>query len=275
MELLSYPFFIRVLAASILISVACGITGSYIVARRIVFLGGSISHSSFGGIGIGHYFGFNPIIGAGIFAILTAFAIEKISKETEMRIDSVIGILWSFGMAVGIIFVFITPGYTPNLISYLFGNILMVSPFDLVSISITVLAIVIVFAVFFREILYVAFDEEFAMTQGVNVKAMNYLMLCLIALTIVISIRAVGIILVISLLTIPQVTAGIFTGDFKKIIFGSVAFAMLSSVTGLVISSLLDIPSGAAIIFTAALIFILARMAKALFVSNLRQKNFT
>ena len=265
MELFSYPFFMRVLTASLLISVACGITGSYIVARRIVFLSGSISHSSFGGIGIAHYFGFNPVIGAGIFAVLSAFAIEKISKSTKARIDSVIGILWSFGMATGIIFVFMTPGYTPNLISYLFGNILMVSLFDIALISVTLFIIVTVFIVFFREILCIAFDEEFALTQGIRVTAMNYLMLCLTALTIVISIRAVGIILVISLLTIPQATAGLLTGDFKKMILASIAFAIFSSLSGIMLSSALNIPSGAAIIFTSSLGFAAAKTAKTIF----------
>ena len=264
-ELLSYPFFIRVLAAALLISIACGITGSYIVARRIVFLSGSISHSSFGGIGIAHYFGFNPIIGAGIFAVLSAFAIEKISKSTKTRIDSVIGILWSFGMAIGIIFVFLTPGYAPNLVAYLFGNILMVSFFDIVLVTVTLFIIITVFALFFREILCIAFDEEFAFTQGIRVTAINYLMLCLTALTIVISIRAVGIILVISLLTIPQATAGLLTGDFKKMILASIGFAVFSSLSGIVISSILNIPSGAAIIFTSSLTFAAVKTAKTIF----------
>ncbi|MCL1910649.1 MAG: metal ABC transporter permease [Leptospirales bacterium] len=264
-ELLSYPFFTRVLTAALLISAACGITGSYIVARRIVFLSGSISHSSFGGIGIAHYFGFNPIIGAGIFAVLSAFAIEKIARSTKTRIDSVIGILWSFGMATGIIFVFITPGYAPNLISYLFGNILMVSLFDIALITVTLFIIAAVFIIFFREILCIAFDEEFALTQGIRVTAINYLMLCLTALTIVISIKAVGIILVISLLTIPQATAGLLTGDFKKMILASICFAMLSSLSGIVISSVLNIPSGAAIIFTSSLIFAAIKTAMTIF----------
>jgi zinc transport system permease protein len=261
-DLLSYPFFMRVIIAALLISAACGITGSYIVARRIVFLSGSISHSSFGGIGIAHYLGFNPVAGAGIFAVLTALAIEKISKSAGTRIDSVIGILWSFGMATGIIFVFLTPGYAPNLVAYLFGNILMVSVFDIISVVVVLLVIIIVFTVFFREILYVAFDEEFALTQGINVTAINYLMLCLTALTIVISIRAVGIILVISLLTIPQTTAGLLTGDFRKMIMASIGFAALSSLGGIIISSVLNIPSGAAIIFTSSLIFVTVKIAK-------------
>ena len=270
MELFSYSFFVRVLIASILISIACGIVGAYITARRIVFLSGSISHASFGGIGMGHYFGFNPIIGAGIFAVIAALAIEKISQKKGMRIDSIIGILWSFGMAVGLIFIFMTPGYAPNLVSYLFGNILTVSPFDLVLVSIITFAIIFVFIVFFREILYIAFDEEYALTLGIPVKALNYLMLGLVALTIVISIKAVGIILVISLLTIPQVTAGLLTGDFKKMIFLSIGFALLSSLAGLAVSYTLEIPSGAAIIFTATFCFVITNIIKSIFTRSKR-----
>lgn len=265
-ELLSYDFFIRVLIASALISLACGIVGTYITTRRIVFLSGSISHASFGGIGMGHFFGFNPIVGAGIFAVIAAFVIEKISKKKGMRIDSIIGILWSFGMAIGLIFIFMTPGYAPNLVSYLFGNILTVSPFDIISVSLVTLTIVVVFILFYREILYIAFDEEYAVTLGIPVKAINYLMLALIALTIVISIKAVGIILVISLLTIPQVTAGLITNDFKKMIFLSIGFALFASFTGLLASYALEIPSGAAIIFAATICFALTAAVKTIYI---------
>jgi zinc transport system permease protein len=273
MELLSYPFFIRALVVSVLISVSCGIVGTYIVSRRLVFLGGSISHSSFGGIGIGYYLGFNPLLGAAAFAILTAFAIEGISRRTEMRQDSVIGILWSFGMAVGVIFIFMTPGYSPNLISFLFGNLLTVSLFDIIAVSVVTLLVVAVFALFFRIILYIAFDEEYAITQGLPVQAVNYLMLGLIAITIVISIRAVGIILVISLLTIPQVTAGLLTGNFRRLTGYSICFAVIASVGGLFISYFLEIPSGASIIFTAVIVFIVVRMLRKGAITRRRARN--
>ena len=272
-ELFTYPFFLRALAAAVLISIACGIMGSYIVSRRLVFMGGSISHASFGGIGIGYYMGFNPLLGAAVFAILTAFSIEHISKKTDMRIDSLIGILWSFGMAIGIIFIFITPGYAPNLMNYLFGSILTVSTFDIAAVSITALAVITVFSLLFKQILYIAFDEEFAFTQGLPVRAINYLMLGLVAITVVISIRAVGIILVISLLTIPQVTAGLLTGNFRLLIRYSIIFAMMSSVSGLLISYYLEIPSGASIIFTAVVIFIFVRIVKNGLIQKRRAEN--
>ncbi len=270
LDLLTYPFFQRALIAALLVSIACGLIGTYIVSRRIVFLGGSISHASFGGIGIGYYFGFNPIIGAAFFAVFSAFTIEYFTRRTQMRTDTLIGILWSFGMAIGIIFIFITPGYAPNLMSYLFGSILTVSYFDLgVMGGVTSLAI-ITFLALYREILYLAFDEEFAVTQGLPVKLINYIMLGLIALTIVINIRVVGIILVISLLTIPQATAGLFTSNFKKLIWYSIFFAFLSSMSGLMASHFLEIPSGASIIFASVIIYSIARTGRKIF---LKQKS--
>jgi len=268
LEILSYPFFQRALIAAILVSIVCGIIGTYIVSRRLVFLSGSISHASFGGIGIGYYFGFNPIIGAAVFSILSAFVIETITRQTRMRADSLIGILWSFGMALGIIFIFLTPGYAPNLMSYLFGSILTVSWFDLGAIAAISLAVVAVFSILYREIIYLAFDEEYATTQGLPVRAINFILLSLIALTIVINIRIVGIILVISLLTIPQVTSALFTSDFKNQMWLSIFFALIASCSGLIASYWLEVPSGASIIFTSVIIFILARIAKRIFMKQ-------
>ncbi|PKL40573.1 MAG: hypothetical protein CVV44_02930 [Spirochaetae bacterium HGW-Spirochaetae-1] len=263
-ELLSYPFFQRAILAALLASLTCGIIGTYIVSRRIVFIGGSISHSSFGGIGMGYYYGFNPIIGAAVFAVFSAFSIEFLSRRTNMRTDSLIGVLWSLGMAVGIIFVFITPGYAPNLMSYLFGSILTVSWVDIGIMAAIGAVTVLIFTLFFSEILYIAFDEEFATTRGMPVRALNYLILALVALTIVITIRVVGIILVISLLTIPQVTAGLLTGDFKKIIGLSIVFGFTSSFAGLMAAHWLKIPSGASIIFSAVILFLIVKTWHAL-----------
>lgn len=257
MELLSYPFFLRALAAAALISIACGIVGTYIVSRRIVFMAGGISHASFGGIGIGYYLGFDPIAGAGVFAVLAALLTERLSEKSKMRIDSAIGLLWSLGMALGIIFIFLTPGYAPDLTVYLFGSILTISAADLWAVGAVTLTTALSFALLFRKILYIAFDAEYARTQGIPVRVVSYYVMALTALTIVISIRAVGIILIISMLTIPQVTALLLTGDFKKMLFLSIGFALLASVSGLVFSAVLEIPSGAAIIFTSAVIYAL------------------
>lgn len=266
-ELFRYQFFYNAFLSALLASIACGFIGTYIVARRIVFISGGITHSSFGGIGISYYLGFNPVLGAAVFSILSALGIEYISKKTEVREDSAIGILWSLGMALGIIFIFLTPGYSPNLMTYLFGSILTVNSTDLLLMGMNTLIIVVFFLIFYRIILYISFDEEFARAHKVPVMFFNNILLIMVALTIVLSIRVVGIILVISFLTLPQTTANIFTKDFKKMIGFSVLFGCLGSFSGLIISYYANIPSGASIIFSFAVIFIVAKALKELSLS--------
>lgn len=254
-ELFQYDFFLKAFLAAIFASISCGIIGGYIVSRRIVFISGGITHASFGGIGLAFFLGFNPLLGAILFAISSALGIQFFTKVAEIREDSSIAIWWSLGMALGIIFVYITPGYKPNLMSYLFGNILTVSSEELWWMFILNLVIITFFIFLFNKILYIAFDEEFARTAGLRVDLFNYTMMTLIALTVVLNIRVVGIILILSLLTIPQATANLFTNDFKKLLFLSSAFAFIGTVFGLFVSYFLDIPSGATIIFTLVLMF--------------------
>lgn len=265
LQLFSYDFFQKAFLAAVFASISCGIIGTYIVSRRIVFVSGGITHASFGGIGLAFYLGFNPLLGAVAFAVMSALGIQFFTRVGRVREDSSIAIWWSLGMAVGIIFVFITPGYTPNLMSYLFGNILTVTRSELWWMFILVAAIIIFFALYYRMILYIAFDEEFARAAGLPVSLFNYLIITLIALTVVLNIRVVGIILILSLLTIPQATANIFTRDFKKLLFLSSFFAFFGSISGLLISYYLDIPSGAAIIFTLVIIFGLIKLYKHFF----------
>jgi len=259
-ELLQYKFIVNSLLAGILASISCGIIGTYIVTRRMVFLSGGITHASFGGIGIGYFFGFNPVISAAIFGILSALGIEYVSKRSNIREDSAIGILWSFGMAIGIMFVFLTPGYAPNLMSYLFGSILTVSALDIwLMLALSVL-LILVFSLFYRLILFIAYDQEFARTHQIDVSFFNYLLISLVALTIVLNIKVVGIILVISLLTIPQSIANLFTKNFKNIMLVSVVIALIGAFLGLLISYKINIPSGASIIFSLVMIFFIAKM---------------
>ena len=252
MDLLQYGFFQHALLGSLLTAIACGIVGTYIVSRRLVFISGGITHASFGGLGLGFYLGMNPILMAMLFSVLSAFGVEWASKTQNVREDSAIAGIWSLGMALGVIFIFLTPGYAPNLSAYLFGNILTVSTGD-----------IIFFSLFLREIVYVAFDRDFALTQGVPVKCIEYVMMCCIAVTIVLSIRLVGIMLLMSLLTLPQITVNLFTSDFKKIIFGSIAIGFLGCVFGLVLSYLLNVPSGAFIILVLVLFFLIVKAIKA------------
>ncbi len=262
MGLLHYDFFINALLAGVLTSITCGIMGTYIVSKRIVFISGGITHTSFGGIGLGYFLGINPVLGAAVFSILSVFGIELMSKKSDVREDSAIAIMWSFGMAVGIIFIFLTPGYAPNLMTYLFGSILTVSHLDLWLIASLAVIVSVFFILFYKIILFISFDDEFSRTRDIPSSWMNYILMSLVALSIVFSIKVAGIILVISLLTIPQTTANLFVKDMKKIIFLSIVLGMCGSVGGLLISYYFNVPSGASIIFLLVLIFILLRIVK-------------
>jgi len=272
-SILSYGFILRALEAALLASITCGFIGAYIVARRMVFISGGITHASFGGIGLGYFLGINPIFGAAVFSIMSAYGIRLVSKQSEIREDSAIGILWSLGMAVGIIFIYLTPGYAPNLMSYLFGSILTVTPTDLAIMGILTTVAVAIFVLFYRTILFISFDEEYARSHKAPVETFNYLMLTLVALVIVINIRVAGIILVISYLTIPQSTANLFVNDLKKIIILSMIISFTGSVTGLLLSYYWNIPSGATIIFVFVVIFALARAVQ--YLNVLRKRKST
>ena len=259
-ELFQYRFFTNALLASLFTSINCGIIGTYIVTRRLVFISGGITHASFGGIGLGYFLGFNPILSAIIFSIFSALGIEFLAKKAEIREDSLIGIFWSFGMAMGIIFVFLTPGYAPNLMGYLFGSLLTVTAFDIrMMIGLTIM-ITGFFLLFYKVILFISFDQEYAKTHRAPVQFINYMLIILVAITIVLSIKVAGIILVISLLTIPQTIANLFSRNFKHIIWLSVVIAFLGAFTGLVLSYSFNIPSGATIIISLVIAFILAKL---------------
>ena len=212
LELLHYTFFQHALLGSLFASIACGIIGTYIVTRRLVFISGGITHASFGGIGLGLYAGISPLLSAAIFSVLSSFGVEWLSKRKDMREDSAIAVFWTFGMAVGIIFSFLAPGFTPDLSAFLFGNILTITPTDILLLAI--LSVLL--------ILFIAFDREFARSQRIPVALFEYILMMFIALTIVSCLRMVGIVLAISLLTLPQMTANLFTHSFKKIIWWSV-----------------------------------------------------
>jgi zinc transport system permease protein len=260
MSLLAMNFFRNALLASLLASITCGIIGTYIVSRRIVFISGGITHASFGGIGMGYYMGFDPILGAVLFGIFSALGIEFFTRKADLREDSAIAMLWALGMALGIIFIFLTPGYAPNLMSYLFGNILTVSYTDLIFLTLLTIGIAAFFILFYRMILFISFDEEYALTNNTPVRLFNMILICLVALTIVLNIRVVGIILVMSLLTIPQAISNLFTRYFHKMIFLSILFGFVGSLSGLIFSYIYDIPSGAAIIFALVLMYGIAKI---------------
>ena len=266
LELFSYTFFRNAFFAAALAAISCGIIGTYIVSKRMVSITGGITHASFGGIGIAYYLGLNPILGAAVFALLTALGIENLTKRAEIRNDSAIGILWSLGSAIGIIFIYLTPGYAPNLMSYLFGSILTVNSTDLIYLCLLSFVIILFFSFFYRFILFIAFDEQFATTRKAPVNFINYFIISLISLTIVLNIKIAGIIMVLALLTIPQNAANFFTKDFRKIIYLSILIGFVGSFCGLIISYWLDIPSGATIIFSLVGLYLIIRGIRAAFI---------
>jgi len=254
-DLLQYDFIQNALAAAILASIACGIIGVYVVVKKIVFISGGIAHASFGGVGLSYYLGINPIIGVIPFSLASALVMGTVSKKSKIPEDSAIGILWSLGMALGVIFVYLSEGYTSDLMYYLFGNILMVLNSDLY--LMLALDVIIVGAVylFYKEFLALCFDEEFTTVQGLPTQKLYLLLLCIIALTIVVLIKVVGIILVIALLTIPASLSRKFTHNLPRMMLISVFIGTLISITGIVLSSLLDVPSGATIILVLSFVY--------------------
>jgi zinc transport system permease protein len=254
-----YGFIIKGLLGAIFASITAGLAGTYVVSKRMVFLSGGITHASFGGIGIGYFIGINPVLGAAVFGILSALGVEYLSVKQRIREDSAIGILWAFGMAIGIIFIYLTPGYTPNLMSYLFGSILTVSRADIIALGIMSAVLILYFGVFYRAILYISFDEVFARTYSSYVDVFKYVTTSLIALTIVLNIRMAGVVLVISLLTIPPNIAMLFTRVYFKIVVWSILAGFVGTATGYVISYYAGIPVGATIIFTLVILWVLVR----------------
>jgi zinc transport system permease protein len=260
MELLQYAFFQNALIGSFFTCITCGIVGAYIVSRRLVFISGGITHASFGGLGLGFYFGFNPIFSALVFSVASAFGVEWLSRKQGVREDSAIAAFWALGMALGVIFIFLTPGYTPNISAYLFGNILTITMPDIWFAGILSTLAVIAMVLFYKPVLYTAFDSEFAETQGIKVSLIEHLMMLAIAVTIVSSIRLIGIMLLMSLLTVPQMTANLFTSRLNRIIIYSILTGLAGCISGLFLSYYLNVPSGAAIIFVQLVLFLLCRL---------------
>ena len=264
MEILQYAFFQNALAGSLLASIVCGFIGTYIVTRRLVFISGGITHASFGGIGLGVFSGINPVISAMVFAVLSACGVQWLSQRGDVREDSAIAVFWTFGMSVGIICCFLTPGFMPDLPSFLFGSILTIGKADLWLLAGLSIVVTAIFTLFYRSILSVSFDNCFARSQHLPVTFIEYMMMALIAMTIVSTLRMVGIVLAISLLTIPQMTANLFTYSFKRMIGLSIVIGWADCLSGLAISYALNVPSGASIIFVSIILYALFKIVKTL-----------
>ncbi len=263
-ELLDYAFFRNALMGSLFASIACGIIGVYIVSRRLVFISGGITHASFGGLGVGFYFGINPIFSAMVFSAISGFGIQWLSRRQGVREDSAIAVFWSLGMAIGIMLTFLTPGYTPNLSEYLFGNILTITTTDIMSLLILSAILLVFFIANYYAIVSISFDTQFAQTRRIKTQIIEYVMMLFIAVTIVLSIRLVGIVLLMSIITVPQMTANLFTVNYSRLILLSVLFSFIGCVAGLLLSYYLNVPSGAFIIFVLIIMFFIAKGIKAI-----------
>lgn len=260
LEILELNFVQNALIASFLVSIATGIIGSLIVVNKMSFAAGGIAHGAYAGVGVAFFAGFMPFLGALGAAVILGAMVAFLSFERRDRFDSLIGAIWAFGMAVGIVFSELSHGYTTDLMSYLFGSILAVREFDLYVMS-GFDALFIIFAwVFYSRLCAFSFDYEFAQLRGVNVKALYYALSVLIALCVVMSIQAVGLVLVIALLTIAPNIAERFSKSLAQMMIISAVFAFVFCILGLILAFYLNLSSGASIIIVASLAFFISKL---------------
>ncbi|MEX0872078.1 MAG: metal ABC transporter permease [Aquisalimonadaceae bacterium] len=248
--LLSYEFAQNALLAGLLASVLSGVVGTFVVIKRLVFIAGGISHAAFAGLGVCYYLGIHPLIGAVVVAVLAALLLGWLGRgDSGRHQDAFIGILWAAGMAVGIVFIHMTPGYAPNLMAYLFGDILTVSRANVWLLAGLVALTLLIMGLFYRSFVAVAFDETFAQVQGVPVNLINQMLLVLVALAVILLIQVVGIVLLIALFTLPPVIALMMAArSFALVLLSAVIMGMIMTTGGLAGSYWLDIPSGPAIV---------------------------
>lgn len=261
LSILSYTFFQYALLGALLSSLLCACVGSYVVTRRLVIAGGGMAHASLGGVGMGAFFGFSPLLGAAAFALVGGLGIDWLSRRRDVRSDSAVAMIWTLGMSIGILFAYLAPGFMTDLPTYLFGDILSISRSDLQLMGLLT-AFTLFFFAFERIIVTVAYDPDFARTQGLPVRTFETALTLIMALTIVGCLRMVGIILVVSLLSIPQLTAGLFVRSFRNMVLVSMVVGFVDCLGGLFLSYLLNVPSGASIIVVSVVLYFLARTIK-------------
>jgi len=263
-----YSFLQYALLTGFLASIACGVVGSYVVSRRISYVAGAISHFVLGGMGASRYLNvaqgwtwLDPLYGAIFSALMAAVIIGLVSIHARQREDTVIGALWAIGMAVGVLFISQTPGYNQDLMSYLFGNILMVTPGDIWLIAGLDVLVIIVALIYYNQLLAVCFDEEFARLRDINVDLFYLLLLCLTALTVVLLVTVVGIVMVIALITLPAAVAGHFTRSLGRMMLTATVFSIIFTTLGLAISYAPNLPAGATIIVLAGITYLIVTIS--------------
>lgn len=257
-EALQFEFIRNALLAGLLASVTCGVIGTLIVVNRLVFLSGGVAHSAYGGIGLAFYFGWPYMIGATLFSLASAMIMAAVTLKSKQRADTIIGVMWAVGMATGIILIDLTPGYNVDLMSYLFGSILSVPQSDLIVMAgLTAVNIALV-SYYYRDLLVMSYDEEFARVRGIPVRTLYFMLIGMVAVTVVIVVQVVGLILVIALLTIPPYIAEKYTRSILQMMIVSSILGMVFICTGLEVSYVYDLTSGAAIILVAGIGFFLS-----------------
>ncbi len=265
LDIFNYAFFQNALLGVLLVGIAAAMIGTYIVTRRMVFITGGVTHACFGGLGLGYYMGINPILAAGVFAVASSLGVEWMSARQHVREDSAIAVVWAFGMAIGTLFIFLTPGYVPDLNSFLFGNILTISRGDIVAFAVFLVVLLAFFALFYRIIVACAFDRDFAATKRLPVRAVNCVMSVMVALCVVLTIRLIGIMLLMTMLTMPQMVAELFVKQFGKMMLLSVAVGILCAIGGLFGSYifgiyLVSVPASVTIVLLLILVYVVARV---------------
>lgn len=254
--LAEHAFLQTAVMAGLLASVGCGVVGTYVVVKRIAFLAGSIAHSVLGGMGVALYLGFDPLAGAMAAAVLAALSIGWVRLRWQAQEDTLIGAFWAVGMAVGILFIAKTPGYQADLMSYLFGNILLVPESSLWFMAALDAVLLLIVGAFHRQFLAVVFDEEFARLRGIPVTFFYLLLLILVAVTVVLLIQVVGLILVLALLTLPAAIAGHYVYSLGRMMLLATLVGGAISISGLALSYEPDLPAGATIVLVAGAVYI-------------------
>jgi zinc transport system permease protein len=260
LEVFQYDFMRHALMAGLLASFICGIMGTLVVVNRIVFLSGGIAHAAYGGIGIAFYFSLPYFLGTIGFALVAAMIMATVTLKAKHRADTIIGVIWALGMACGIVLLDLTPGYNVDLMSYLFGSILTVPASDLWIMGAVAILIAGLVGFFYKDLLALSYDEEFARIRGVPVRTLYFMMICMLAVTVVMVIQVVGLILVIALLTIPPFIVEKYVKSLFGMMVGSILLGMVFTIGGLWLSYTYDITSGAAIIVVAGSIFLIVQL---------------
>jgi len=257
-ELLSFGFMRNALMAGVLASLACGIIGTLVVLKRMVFISGGVAHTAYGGVGLAFYLGVNPILGAVAFSLGASFLMGYVQRKTRQRQDTLIGVMWAIGMAVGIIFADLTPGYKADLMSYLFGSILAVTNLDLLLMLLVDILVIGVVTLFYKELQAAAFDETFARVRNLPVDALYVILIAMIGLSVVMLMRVVGLIMIIALLTVPAAIGALYLKNMKQIMWLATGLSLIFTIGGLLISYTNNLPAGATIILVSGGSYLLA-----------------